>query len=49
MDDNISSMGTTSPSEVMPGAMLREERIATWISLMRTLFRLRIFLEIQNL
>ena len=24
MDDNISSMGTTSPPEVMPGAMLRE-------------------------
>lgn len=49
MDDNISSMGTTSPSEVMPGATLKEERIATWISRMRTLFRLRIFLEIQNL
>lgn len=41
--DSISSMGTTSPTEMRLGVRPREEQIAPLTPLMRSVFRLRSF------
>lgn len=43
MDDSISSMGTTSPTEMRLGVMLTEEQSTPPTPLMRSVLRLRSF------